>query len=172
MPDATSLISLAISAGAFVLAYGSYRRAGRAFEIAEDDHLQRKRDREARPELGVEVHPHNRVPDDDGVIRVRATSAYVNLAIGITNSGSRPAGHTRVEVWSPKVVGSLKWVGSSGAEQDVHGDSAPDLSTKLPIGDGREFDTRRMTRTLETVPLIGEPSTCAWSAPWQIAVWA
>ncbi len=104
------------------------------------------------------MSPSNVRPDDDGVIRTEATTVYVNLAITVTNRGTKPAGRTQLDAWVPTVVNSstLKWVEPSGAELDRFGTSAPDPAIKLDTGDGRALDAQRMARTLGSVPLIGE----------------
>jgi hypothetical protein len=151
MADATSILSLGVSVVALGIALRADRRSAR-------DHAQRQEDRAAQPALGIDIQPSNVKPDDRGVIRTEATAVYVNLAITITNDGSKPAERTQVEVWVPSFVDSptLKWMDPSGAEQDRFGTSAPDPATQLDTGDGRLFETQRMTRTLEAVPLIGE----------------
>jgi hypothetical protein len=168
--DAVSVLSLVISIAALGMAYGSYRRSGRAFKITEDEYRQRQRDREARPALGIEFRPTNQVLDDDGFIRTDAGLVYVNLAIRITNSGDKPASGTEVEVWVPVAAGAptLKWVDASGTENDDLGKGARDLTTKLPSGDGRELDTVRITRTLEAVPLMGSTIHLRIPCPMQV----
>ena len=158
MSDAVSILSLAVSIAALGIAYRSARRSDRAIEIAEEDHRQRQADRVASPVLGIEIQPSNVKPGEDGVIRTDGTGVYVNLAITITNVGTKPAGRTQLETWVPSFVDSLtlKWTDPSGIEQNRFGTSAPDPASRLDTGDGREFDSLRMTRTLDAVPLIGE----------------
>ena len=93
----------------------------------------------------------------EGVIETQATTQYVNLAIMLDNDGNKAAGSTQVEAWVPSVVSSttLKWHDSSGEESRSRS-SVPDPAMKLPTGDGRTFDTQRITRTLDAVPLMGE----------------
>jgi hypothetical protein len=158
MSDVVAVASLVVSATALGVSWPSARRSSRALEITEVEHRLRLADRETRPVLGVEMHPSNRSPGDDGVIETDATTVYVNLAITITNRGTATAGRTHVDVWAPAVIETttLKWMDPSSAEQDRFGFSTPDPSTRLDTRDGREFDTQRMTRTLESVPLVGE----------------
>lgn len=108
--------------------------------------------------LGIEMRPSNHAQEDDGFIRTEATTIYVNLAITVTNQGTKPAGRTHVELWVPAMIESttLKWMDPAGAKEDWFGSPSPDPSTQLDTGDGRRFGAQLMTRTLESVPLIGE----------------
>jgi hypothetical protein len=157
MTDPVAIGSLVVSVAALGVAYRSAKRSDRAVTIAEEEHRQRLLDRSARPELGLEMQPSNVRPDEDGVIRTDATTIYINLAIALTNESTKPAGETRIEAWVPAFVESttLKWMDPSGREETRFGSSTADPSTKLDTGDGRMFDTQRMTRTLDSVPLMG-----------------
>jgi len=151
MADATSILSLCVSAVAVGIAVRSDRRSTRADR-------DRQQDRAAHPALGVEIEPSNVKPDDDGVIRTENTTVNLTLAIKVANSGTKPATRTHVQAWVPMFVDSttLKWTDPAGRENDRWGLSANDPAVRLDSGAGREFDTRRMERTLDVVPLVGE----------------
>jgi hypothetical protein len=169
-------LSAVLSVGALAIAYGSYRRSGRALRISEEDHRLRLIDRDARPRLGIEIGPHNVQADADGILRLGGTDAFIELEVRVTNGGEKPAGRTKVAAWVPAALDSqaLKWIDAAGQNlEELSGRSAFDLGVKLPTGDGREFDSRRIDRILESVPLIGEtlylrvpcqvPRVGAWS---------
>lgn len=126
-------------------------------ELSEAEHRQRQADREARPALGIQVRPNSRL-DGDGVLGTDATTTYVTLAITVTNEGEKAAGRTQIDVWVPVFVAdtTLYWVDPSGVHQTEWGRGARDPTTRLESGDGRYFDTHRLTRSLDTVPRIGE----------------
>lgn len=155
---AVPVLSVAMSAVALGLSIRSDRRSDRALAIAEDDHTERKREREARPVLRLEISPSNFKVDDDGVLRLEASNAYVNVAIVIQNDGDKPAGATQVDAWVPAMIPSdtLKWTDPAGADHNRFGVSSPDPSIKLGTGDGRNFDSQRITQRLESIPLMGE----------------
>jgi len=156
MDDFSSIVSTVISAGALGVAGLSFRRSGRALRIAEDEYRQRLLDRQARPELGLKIHASNQVLDANGYIHTQAQLTYVYLDIAITNSG-KAAGQTRIEVWVPEPAAqkTLQWIDDAGNAMEKESGRVPDRSVRLPVGDGRQFDTRRMTRNLREVPQIG-----------------
>ena len=117
------------------------------------------------------MRPANRQPGADGYIETDATTVYVNLAITVTNEGTRAAGRTHIEAWVPTMIESttLKWMDVSGGEQGRFGSSTPDPATQLDTGDGRKFDTQLMTRTLDSVPLVGETMHLRIACPVPVA---
>jgi len=158
MSTAVAIASLVVAIAALGVSYWAARRSSRAVEIAEEEHKLRLAERAAAPILGIDIGPTNRVTGADGFIEVDASEVYVNLGITVTNTGTKPAGRTHVDVWVPAMISSttLKWMDPSGGEQSRFGSSTPDPSTRLDNGDGTDFDTQVMHRTLESVPLVGE----------------
>jgi hypothetical protein len=157
MRDAATVLSILTALAALAIAIRSDRRSARTFAIQEIEHEQRQAEREATPELAVSVEPANFPAGDDGVIRVDASAAHVRLTITVTNAGSRGAGRTLVTVWMPRNVGDsyVKWVAESGHDIDATERASPDDALKLPTGDGGEFDTQKITRTLGDVDRVG-----------------
>jgi hypothetical protein len=96
--------------------------------------------------------------DEEGVIRLDASMAHVRLAFHVENAGDAPSGRSIIKVWVPRAVSdeNLNWVTESGHAEVDRSDRPVRDQLKLPTGDGREFETQRMTWTLDEVDRLGE----------------
>ncbi|HWT92448.1 MAG TPA: hypothetical protein VN238_05595 [Solirubrobacteraceae bacterium] len=150
-PLTLTVASLALGVSAWS-AFNSHQ----ALRVTRDEHVAKRAERDARPELSLDVRVANHAPDEDGVFRLAASSAYFNLAVTVGNRGNRTAGRTQIDVWVPRHIDSqtLLWMGDDRGERFGHASADPFVH--LPTFDGRSFDTQRLRHTIDAVPLIGE----------------
>jgi hypothetical protein len=129
-------------------------------ERALEELKQSQLERVETPSLTLAVslaNFHDKV-DEEGAIRTDGSMAHVRLAFHIESTGNAPTGRAVIQIWVPTVVSDkiLDWVTESGSAEIDRTYRPVRDQLKLPTGDGREFETQRMTWTLNEVDRLGE----------------
>ncbi|MBI2690568.1 MAG: hypothetical protein HYX29_01290 [Solirubrobacterales bacterium] len=172
MPLATDCLAIAsvlVSAIGLVIALAAAWYAKRAVDIAEDqfnlardEHDEWKKDRAKHPEIKIEIHPVQDLPD--GVMKSDASASGIRLIVGIWNEGNLPAGPTTVNVLAPEWLSlntmlPFHWCGPNGEE--IHGTGAIPTpihtAEKIKDVDGEEYPVRYLNFTLDRVGTSAHP---------------
>lgn len=114
--------------------------ADRGLELAQAEHEQRKRERQARANLAISAECVNMERRADGVYVTEGNVANVRLKITITNLGEREAGRGIVEVDAPLGIRDLgfRWSDGGGRELPDYPERAARIGDRNVLS--RQFD--------------------------------
>lgn len=105
--------------------------------MAKTEHAEFLRQLRARARFRLLPRPLYPEPDDDGVIRVDASTVRVLVEFGLKNVGDRAAGETVLNVLAPRSVSNFRWSGPRGEETPPDAKPAADTPEELTDADGK-----------------------------------
>jgi hypothetical protein len=118
-------------------------------EMARAEHAEFLHQLQARARFQLTPRPVYPEPDEDGVLRIDATTLQVRVEIGLKNVGNRAAGETVLNVVAPRYLMNFRWSGPLAEELAVAGPAL--TAEELTDDQGRVFVGQYLALILPSV---------------------